>query len=244
MVAICYWQTGTRGRSNDAAKLQKSYEHYHFSLTHFYQLLHSASLEDLQAMCLILQHLRSFRKPGASWFLARLAVSLAVELGLHRSTKKGHPNRKVDYIEEEMRKRVWWCLYTIEVSICYKLGRPAGITAGDYDIELPERIDDDYLTAGGYLQRPEPAEGCNFDVGIELFKLTPLFIEINESLYSVARPNRDIYVDLVEKLEKRLVQWREQVPKWISHDSPRIDYRYQALTFDVWFHELVPMAHY
>lgn len=239
MVAICFWQTGTRGRSKETLeKLKKSYEHYHFSLTHFYQLLHSASLEDLQALCLILQHIRSFRKPGASWFIARLAVSMAVELGLHRSSKKCHtPDRKIDYIEVEMRKRVWWCLYAIEVNLCAKLGRPVGIREEDYDIELPERIDDEYLTSEGFLPRPEGVEGCTFDVGIEMFKVIPLYIEMNASLYAVARPNRDKYVDLVEQLEKRLIQWRNQVPKWISHDSPRIEHRYQALTLDLWFHE-------
>ncbi|KAF8455886.1 fungal-specific transcription factor domain-containing protein [Terfezia claveryi] len=239
MVAICYWQTGTRRRSKECTeKLKKSYEHYHFSLTHFYQLLHSASLEDLQGLGLILQHIRSFRKPGACWFIARLVVSMAVELGLHRSSKKWRaPDHKIDYIEEEMRKRVWWCLYVIEVNLCAKLGRPVGITDGDCDIELPERIDDEYLTAEGYLPRPEGVEGCSFDVGIEMFKVIPLYIETNASLYSVARPNRDKYVDLVEQLEKRLIQWRGQVPKWISHDSTRVDHRYQALTLDIWFHE-------
>ncbi|KAF8463140.1 fungal-specific transcription factor domain-containing protein [Kalaharituber pfeilii] len=240
MVAICYFQTGTRDRTastTTSKRMEKSFEHYHFSLTHFYSLLRSASIEDLQALCMIIQHIRSFPKPGASWFLARIVMSLAMELGLHRSSKKWHTHRRQNCIEDEMRKRVWWCIWTVETSLCAKLGRPMCLTEADYDIELPERVDDEYLTADGYLTRPEGVKGCSFDVGIEFFKVIPLYVEINSTLYAVVRPSRDKYVELVEQLEKRLIVWRDQIPEWISQDSQQLNYRYQALSLDVFFHE-------
>lgn len=124
----------------------------------------------------------------------------------------------------------------MEVSLSGKLGRPMGITEADYDTELPRRVDDEYITEGGIL-KPAGVEGCSFDVGIELFKVVPLYIEINCHLYAVKRPSRDKYVELVESLEKRLVQWRNQVPSTISQDSEDGNYRFQAIQLELWFNE-------
>ncbi|KAI5787658.1 fungal-specific transcription factor domain-containing protein [Peziza echinospora] len=240
IVAIYYWQFGTRERTSlqeTPAKLDLSYQHYYYALTHFAAMLNSAGLEDLQALCLVLQHLRGFRKPGATWFIARLATSMAVELGLHRSTK-GWKNQPVqNYIHEEMKKRVWWCLLAVEVSLGAKLGRPLSVREGDYDTELPMRIDDEYITAEGILPVPDNVEGCRFDVGIELFKIIPLYTEINCSLYTITRPSREKYVKLVEDMEQKLLEWRDGVPKYISQDSPKVDHRFQAIHLDLWLHE-------
>lgn len=220
--AIVHWQNAAsdrmknHGQTSSAAKqlFERSRVHYHYAISLVYELLSGSSLEDLQAIGLILQHLRSFPKPGGSWLLSRVAMSMCLELGLHRSAKKwmysggSTPN----YIDLEMRKRVFWCILALEVSLASKLGRPMSLRDGDYDAEYPERVEDEYITAAAILKRPDNNEDCSFDVAIEMFKHSNITIQIHSILYGAARPSRDKYVSLVEDLEGKLTKWREGHP--------------------------------
>lgn len=210
--------------------MQRSRMHYHYALSFFYGLLSSSGLEDLQAIGLILQHIRGFPKPGGSWLLSRIAINMCFELGLHRSPKKWqYSGTTSNLIEVELRKRVFWSILTLEVSLSARLGRPMSIRETDYDVELPERLDDEYITETGFLKKDESIEDCAFDVSIEMFKFTALYIEMLGTLYAPARPSREKYVSLVEDLEGKLLKWRDNAPKSLSeliYMVPSGSYRY------------------
>lgn len=263
--AIVDFQNASRDRMinrghNTAASsdvMQRSRMHYHYALSFFYGLLNNTGLEDLQAIGLILQHLRAFPKPGGSWILSRIAINLCFELGLHRSAKKwSYSGSVTNFIEVELRKRVFWSILSLEVSLSARLGRPMCIRETDYDVELPERLDDEYITETGFLKKDEGIEDCVFDVAIEMFKFTSLYIEMHGTLYAPARPSREKYVALVEDLEAKLLKWRDNAPKTLCElvsrfsrrlpsltdtglDSPKLERRFQAAHIHSWFHELV-----
>jgi len=90
------------------------------------------------------------------------------------------------------------------------------IRAVDYDVEYPERIDDEYITESGFIKRDESVDECSFDVAIEMFKFTTLYIEMLGTLYTPARPSTEKYVSLVQDLEVKLDAWRAQAPKSIG----------------------------
>lgn len=220
--AIVDFQNASRDRMinrghNTAASsdvMQRSRMNYHYALSFFYGLLSGSGLEDLQAIGLILQHLRGFPKPGGSWLLSRIAINMCFELGLHRSPKKwAYSGSATNFIEIEIRKRVFWSILSLEVSLSARLGRPMSIRETDYDVELPERLDDEYITETGLLKKDESIEDCAFDVSIEMFKFTALYIEMLGTLYAPARPSREKYVSLVEDLEGKLLKWRDNAPK-------------------------------
>lgn len=220
--AIVHFQNATRDRMKSRGHstpaeievMHRSRLHYHYALSFFYGLLSHTTLEDLQAIGLILQHLRAFPKPGGSWLLSRIAISLCFELGLHRSPQKYVlPGSTQNFIEMELRKRIFWSILTLEVSLSARLGRPMAIREADYDVEYPERIDDEYITESGILKREESTDDCAFDVAIEMFKFTALYIEVLATLYAPARPSREKYVALVQDLEAKLMKWRDQTPR-------------------------------
>ncbi|KAI5813637.1 fungal-specific transcription factor domain-containing protein [Pyronema omphalodes] len=215
-----------------------SRRHYHYAISLIYHLLTDSSLEDLQAIGLILQHLRAFPKPGGSWLLSRMAVSMCLERGLHRSVKKWSYNRRdTNHIEIELRKRVFWCIITLEVSLASRLGRPMSIRDGDFDVEYPERVDDQFITEKEIIRTEDGVEACEFDVAIEMFKHTSLTIQIHSTLYGVTRPSRDQYVNLVADMENKLQIWRDNHPKSLSLDSPNPARRFQAAHLHSWYHE-------
>ncbi|KAF8540519.1 fungal-specific transcription factor domain-containing protein [Trichophaea hybrida] len=244
--AIVHFQNAVNDRMKNQGQvsqsssevMERSRRHYHYAISLLYNLLSGSSLEDLQAIGLILQHLRAFPKPGGSWLLSRVAVSMCLELGLHRSAKKWLYDRaNPNYIEIEIRKRVFWCILTLEVSLASRLGRPMSVRDGDFDVEYPERIDDDYILENEILKREDGVEDCAFDVAIEMFKHTTFTIQIHSTLYGVSRPSRDKYVDLVEEIEGKLTKWKDNHPKSLSLDSPRPERQFQAAHLHSWYHE-------
>lgn len=213
MFAIMYFQYASRNGENashSSGLNDLSNRHYHYALSFFPRLMASHTLQDVQALTMISLHLRSFPKPGACWMLSATTLNLAIELGLHRSAKRWAPMLpKRSFLEIEMRKRIFWSIYTIHTIVGGKLGRPMALRHEDFDVEIPQAVDDELLTAEGI---ENPTEGkCGFLVGIESFKVTTLFTDLYSNIYTVRR-SPSTYIDTVRRLEKRIEEWCEQWP--------------------------------
>jgi len=209
--ATMFFQYAVRNWEDAAQQASFNHQsnmHYHYSLGMFYQLSCSHTLEDVQALTLICAHLRNFPKPGASWMLSQTTMSLAIELGLHRSSKKWAPNATPNALDVEMRKRTFWSLLAINVTLSGKLGRPM-IRYEDFDIEIPEPVDDELLSENG-LDTSRPGK-CLHNIGLIMFRLIPLYMDMYCSLYAVRR-NRDNYVSIVNRLEAKLQNWKDSLP--------------------------------
>lgn len=220
VLAIMQWQKATDNRLKNRGELtpsahdlfRKSKDNYHFSLSHVYELIASVTLEDIQALALIVQHMRSFPKPGRAWLMARYVMSLCIEIGLHRSINKWNPGgEKPNYIDLELRKRVFWCMLAIEASLAAKLGRPFSLREGDYDADYPERVEDSGITETGIQKSLGSEDECTLDVALEMFKFTNISIKLHGTLYGAIRPSADKYVPLVEELEQQMRQWKDNI---------------------------------
>jgi hypothetical protein len=201
-------------RNNDDMQIKNdmnlsSNAHYHYSLGMFYQLSCSHTFQDVQAMTLICLHLRNFPKPGASWILTQTTMSLALELGLHLSAKRWVVESKPNYLDIEMRKRTFWVLLAVHVTLSGKLGRPMMLRLQDYDVEFPEAIDDDLLSEAG-LDTSTPGV-CKHEIGLMAMRLLPLFIELYSTIYAVRRYPEN-YISTVKSLEAKIHAWRESLP--------------------------------
>uniref|UniRef100_A0A8H7NHF9 Zn(2)-C6 fungal-type domain-containing protein n=1 Tax=Bionectria ochroleuca TaxID=29856 RepID=A0A8H7NHF9_BIOOC len=70
---------------------------------------------------------------SSQWQMAGLAMRTAIEIGLHNKPKQ------LDVFEEEMdwKNRIFWTAYSIEISLCYNLGRPPSISEEHITADLP-----------------------------------------------------------------------------------------------------------
>jgi len=210
-------------RNNDGAQLKhglnlSSNHHYHYSLSKFYQLFCSHTFQDVQAMTLICLHLRSFPKPGASWILTQTTMSLALELGLHLSAKRWVVEPKPNYLDIELRKRTFWVLLAVHVTLSGKLGRPMMLKHEDFDVEFPEAMDDELLSEAG-LDTSTPGV-CQHEIGLMAMRLVPLFIDLYSTIYAVRRYPEN-YISTVKSLEAKVQAWKESLPlKLQVHNQP------------------------
>ena len=182
--------------------------HFHYCIGLLPQLVSGHKLQDVQALTMISAHVRTFPKPEISWIIVNMTFNKAIELGLHKSAKRWiTTNPSGDELLLEMRKRTFWSLLVIHVTISGKQGRPMPIRVEDFDIEIPEAYDDDLLTEAG-LDSSKQGK-CSFLIGLEAFKVGPLFIELYNEVYAARRPHQQ-YIKSVRRLESKLRHWREQ----------------------------------
>ena len=219
MFAAMSYQFAQRAARNSTHKKelnQASNFHYHYALGFFPQLMTSHTLADVQALALLCIHVRNLPKPGASWMLTSMTLNLAIELGLHRSAKNWAPCVTRNLLEMETRKRVFWSIIWIHVLVGGSLGRPMALKSGDWDVEMPEMIDDDLLSEDG-IDRSKPGK-CKFIAGIQNYKITPIYIDLYNDIYAVKRSPQG-YEATVRSIERRLQNFNQELPQEMMDDS-------------------------
>jgi hypothetical protein len=174
--------------------------------------------------------------------------------GLHRTAQKGEDSSadsstpqklKVDSRDRgrrqwirDLRRRLFWCVYSFDRLVSTCVGRPFGFTDEVITTEFPSLLDDRYITKSGFLTPPAGDDAPSYKrVAHHYFKLRMLQSEIQQVLqYQQAKMvrqashhRRDSYLrgDLEssflrdfesfrswrQDIQRRLDEWRESAPK-------------------------------
>jgi hypothetical protein len=83
------------------------------------------------------------------------AITVSIDAGLHRSADTYD---LFDPIEDEVRKRTFWCVYLWDKQLSAHFGRPPMIHLRDCDIGEPAVVDDEFVTRDGMLSQPTGTE--------------------------------------------------------------------------------------
>lgn len=163
-------------------------------------------LEELQAILLLASF--ALLRPVAPglWYIVGVAMRLAVDLGLHyedgtgidctadekvdQSAGQGGTGTKhrIDSRERgrrewvrDLRRRLWWCVYTFDRLVGCSVGRPFGINDQAISTEFPSLLDDKYITKSGFLTPPAGTPSYKHPAH-NYFKLRVLQSEIQDVL--------------------------------------------------------------
>ena len=220
MFATIYFQYGIRNREEPEKHAQLndfSNKHYHWCLSKFFDLAISQTVTAVQALAMIVSHTRNFPKPGCSSTIAHFALMKAIELNFHRKIK--FPEGQITSLDYEVRKRSWWAILAVMVTLNGRLGRPMPITLQEFDVDFPIAIPDDLLTEEGVLD-PTAIGHCDYNVGVVAYKAVPLFLEMFSNLYAVRRDPRR-YVDIVHELEGGMRNIVDTLPEDLQPDKSK-----------------------
>ncbi|KAG5763086.1 hypothetical protein H9Q72_008805 [Fusarium xylarioides] len=102
------------------------------------------SADDLDCIrCLSLLCLFGSNEPQSVnlWYTVGMALRLAVGIDMHREESMANKT----LLDAEMRKRLFWSLYTMDRSVSISLGRPLGIQDADITIPLPLVLTDEQI---------------------------------------------------------------------------------------------------
>ncbi|KAJ5491081.1 hypothetical protein N7539_002648 [Penicillium diatomitis] len=110
------------------------------------------NLDRVRAALLLSIFLYEVNSKSASWVWIGSAVRVAQEIGLHIESGPWSD------VECEMRKRIWWGLYTYDRLLALEMGKPVVINDQDCDIDLPFSGDDQPLASGNGLDQQSPTQ--------------------------------------------------------------------------------------
>lgn len=113
--------------------------------------LHTRKLVVLQAAVLFLTCACEPQDAHFVWTMIAVVTRLALSLGLHRDSS----HFGLGPFETEMRRRLWWYIYLVDVRSSDSQATSPQIREGDYDTLLPLNINDDDLLPGMVETPPE-----------------------------------------------------------------------------------------
>ncbi|KAG5665026.1 hypothetical protein KAF25_008760 [Fusarium avenaceum] len=113
-----------------------------------------------------------------------------------------------DPLETELRRRAWWCQYSLDTFSSAYHGMPRLIRDQDVDTDLPTSVDHDLLSRT-HVEFPLPGERSQVDTAISLFKLARIIGRTLEDLYTTTRRRGGIAK--ISRLQAELSMWERVV---------------------------------
>ncbi|KAF3931293.1 hypothetical protein ABW19_dt0200047 [Dactylella cylindrospora] len=217
---------GADGRGPYEGKQQP--EAYHAAaIVHLEEFLRASSggLEELQAVLLLAAYaiLRPV-SPGV-WYIIGVAMRLAVDLGLFTEevVPKGVGDDGMRGWRRDLRRRLFWCTYSLDRLVSTCVGRPVQIADEVIGIEFPSFLPDEFITPTGIKTPAVPPQATYKSISYAYFKLRLLQSEILQvhhyqqthnhpnSLPQHVHPTGLNLVTPFLKPHQNLVEWRNDV---------------------------------
>lgn len=95
------------------------------------------------------------------------AVTMCIDAGLHRSADSYD---LFDPIEDEVRKRTFWCVYIWDKQLSAHFGRPSMLRLRDCDVSEPSPVDDEFITREA-VGVPPPGTECRLSAFIVCLRI-------------------------------------------------------------------------
>ncbi|KAL4879374.1 fungal-specific transcription factor domain-containing protein [Aspergillus karnatakaensis] len=147
-----------------------------------------------------------------------LAVSICHQLKLHLSQKRPSSNT----LAAETRKKVFWCQYVLDRFCATLTCMPALLREDHIKTEYPEDIDDENVTATGFLPTL-PGESTRISSALALFAAARILNSTLEEIYP-SDGGYDIPLSNIRSVAGQLEKWVKSLPPHLrlefSQDKP------------------------
>ncbi|KAF6230255.1 hypothetical protein HO133_004595 [Letharia lupina] len=135
-----------------------------------------------------------------------IAISLSHRLGLHQSQKRF----SMGALTSEIRKKVFWTLYTLDCFSAALLGLPKLFNESDIHAEYPADVDDENVFERGF-QSTLPGEFTRVSSALALFRVARIMSMVLEENYPAAS-SHDLSLQKIGALNDELDNWLGSLP--------------------------------
>ncbi|XRM47112.1 hypothetical protein ABZX51_010113 [Aspergillus tubingensis] len=153
------------------------------------------------------------------WSLFGTTARLAMTIGLHRARRREY-GAKVDHIEAECRKRVFWCAYSLDNYLSAALGRPRIFHDDDIDQEFPTVADDSWILRDRILTPVSTTQSIML-APLYHARLSVIIGRILHDIYGVRRGGLQAEVSAAAQHGAELTSWRQEISTFL--DTPNVD---------------------
>lgn len=193
-------------------------------------------LESLSGTLLIVVYsLMRPNTPGV-WYTMGSVLRLTVDLGLHDEKL----NQNYNPFQRELRRRLFWCTYSLDRQICSYFGRPFGIPEESITTRFPSLLDDSKIITTP-ASTDDYSDNISFTasskvIATAMYKIRKIQGNIVKVLYAPRAELPRQYSNLNDWKEAVLAEldhwYGEEVPK--SFDS--MNCRFNTFFFDLNYH--------
>lgn len=226
-------------------------------------------LEALQGILLLA--LYSIMRPAVPgvWYILGSATRLCIDLGLHTeggmkswyknsgnggmsgqqsSGNQGHslPSHlnlpEYDAATLDMRRRLFWCTYSLDRQVCVYLGRPFGIPEHSIKVPFPSELDDTLIVDSSFGIPPvgifdysqEKSTSSSYKtIALSFFKIRKIHAEIQCILYECASLPRQFSSldEWRDSMAEKLELWHHECPKSTKKMNCNFNLRFLELNY-------------
>ncbi|ODV96014.1 hypothetical protein PACTADRAFT_20807, partial [Pachysolen tannophilus NRRL Y-2460] len=164
----------------------------------------------IQTIVMLILFLQCGARLSTCYSYIGIALRAALREGLHR---------KLDYpfnpIELEIRKRIFWTIYKMDIYVNAMLGLPRTISEEDFDQDLPSELDDENITETGYIYDNQKGRLSSAGIANAHTKLIFVMKKIVKKLYPIKPSENFVHLsanNVVYELELDLQNWVNELP--------------------------------
>ncbi|KAF2155627.1 hypothetical protein K461DRAFT_78288 [Myriangium duriaei CBS 260.36] len=154
----------------------------------------------LECLILYINGMRSVNSFIDTWQLLGIVVRLGLRMGYHRD---GSHFPSLPIFDQEMRRRIWYSLYMIEVLVSFQIGLPSMLRSVHSDTKAPGNyLDSDLYPRMDKLPPPRPEQEITpVSYGLSKVKLCNIFAAAAEISHTTEPASYDHVLDLDNQLD-------------------------------------------
>ncbi|KAH6693844.1 fungal-specific transcription factor domain-containing protein [Plectosphaerella plurivora] len=172
------------------------------------------TVESVAFSFLLSCHYTFSQQPNLSAIAMDAAVNAAQAIGLHQESTWG----TVSFVERQIRRRVWWTVFTGATYMALTHGRPSRVSEESCNVQPPEDLEGDVVTLSGSAS----LEVRRHDGRTQPLSLSS-YVRYRNQIYIIAASisrhvdaSRSQQAEVVAKntrrLHQRLLEWEKSVP--------------------------------
>lgn len=196
------------------AGLADSY--YLAALPYLSDSIQRKDIATLQSMALMAQYSLLTPTRTAAYWVVGLAAKLCQDLGIceEKTIDKPPIGTRPNFLEIDMRRRLFWIITSMEYGLSHSLGRPSafGVGVDNIDVGFFQLCDDKFITPDGLL--PGHHAVMKKCIAVHFFKMRLLQAEIRRTLYLKKRESPLTDQDpWFQSMLSRIDSWVRDTPK-------------------------------
>ena len=202
----------TSARNNQARAQSLAMGLFRTAMLHVSSVL-SNDLAGLQALLLLIQY--AFLNPSVAnlWLLTGLSSEACIDMGLHQDLPA---NAETDVLKRDLRRRVFWCAWEMEVAVCAGFHRQVRTLNKYINVAFPSEFDDSAISTTGIDTTTPRSKFVSRRIW--------LFRQVESDIMSVLYQNEPLpescltLEEWMATTEKNIHDWRQEVHQMAAMD--------------------------
>lgn len=178
------------------------------------------TLETVQALFLLSYYFHGVNERNAAWLMTGITCRQAMAMGLHRESACASCSPE----EAQLRRQIWFSLYSFELALCANLGRPSCIRHDDIDVNGPNEYDEElsiYSAPGTFIYNRQLSKYF-YEVNLHMGEFKDLLTKANiDYTLNFARQLKDF----LSSLPRNLVELSPTLSKYHARSILKIHMR-------------------